>query len=330
MAEPTLQKVAYLIGAGATHAELVNVDPYLRGELDGLLTSQVSARVINRARKDALYIENIGAVSGITGTPSIELLITLIESSKVDAWEGKTHYLKTLVQEDITRVLTAARRKRFYLHKALLQLHQNAAARRSERLLGFLSLNYDNVLDNAYLRVLGAKPNYCLSLSENNLAKSLPPLLKLHGSFNWNEIAIHGRKRAVGIIPLGSNKTYSHVPYNFIWNRALELLVECDTLRVIGSSLSQNDFHLIDLIFKAHIERNECINIEVIACDSVGETVKSTYGFLPGIKRLTEIEGNLIPELNPGNPFKTWLKYKILRVLGKKHVHNELFQKVTA
>jgi hypothetical protein len=45
-------KIVYLFGAGATHAELTNLDPDLIPEQRGLLIGHVSSRVIEIARKD--------------------------------------------------------------------------------------------------------------------------------------------------------------------------------------------------------------------------------------------------------------------------------------
>jgi len=180
-------------------------------------------------------------------------------------------------------------------------------------------LNYDHVLDLAYKEYLG-EPNYCFCLDKYTLDPKHIPLLKLHGSFNWEQQRIRGRLRTIEIIPLGSTKSYLHAPYGAIWSRALELLVECNTLRIIGCSLSQNDVHLIDLLFKAHLERREAFDLELIVTTNTGEEIRRNYGFFPNIQTLSEIEGNLIPDVDPPNPFLTWLKYKLLRMVeGKTH-----------
>jgi hypothetical protein len=221
------------------------------------------------------------------------------------------------VQEDIEEVLTASRTRRFYLHKALFELHKHPATRRKEELTGLISLNYDNVLDIAYKQYYGS-PRYCFSLDADPAAAGGIPLLKLHGSFDWRNKTIRGRKRTVEIIPLGSAKSYIHPPYGCIWNQALETLIGCDTLRVIGCSLSQNDFHLIDLLFKAHLEKGAALEIEIIAREKVGEQIGSNYGFFPTLRTLTEIRDNLVPEAEPENPFRTWLKYKSVALLGEE------------
>jgi hypothetical protein len=313
MTEDKPTRIVYLFGAGATHAELQSVDPDL-AENRGLLVSHLSQRVIERARRDKEYIKDVRTVSGTKGSLNIELLISLIENSKVPNWGYKTQYLKDLVRNDIEEVLSAPITRRFYLHKALFELHKQRAAQGKERLTGLISLNYDSVLDFAYEQYHGPS-RYCFSLDEPLLADEVP-LLKLHGSFNWKNVKIRGRRRDVEIIPLGSTKNYIHPPYGCIWNQALETLITCDALRVIGCSLSQNDSHLIDLLFKAHLERGKEFDIEIIARDHVGSEIRANYGFFRGLKTLTEIKDNLVPEAEPENPFKTWLKYKSLALLG--------------
>ena len=335
-AEPK-KRIAYLFGAGATHAELANLlpdllfDEKLRRRL-GLLIGDVSRRVIKKARQEPLYLKGLELVTGegpellagTSGSTNIELLISLIENSKIHQWDRRTRLLKTLVQQDIVGILTESRKSRFYLHQALFELHAHPVTKEGEELTGIISLNYDDVLDQAYRKYYG-EPNYCFSLESHVRSSKQIPLLKLHGSFGWTGQKIRGRKRPVEIIPLGANKNYLHAPYSFIWNRALEVLIECDTLRVIGCSLSQNDAHLVDLLFKAHLERDphraknpeDAFEIQIISRDGAGDEIRQNYGFFPGIRTLTQIEGALIADADPPNPFKTWLARKGERVLGK-------------
>lgn len=329
MPQPEPKKIVYLIGAGATHAELTNLDQDLIPEKLGLLTANVSARVIKKAKRATRYLKGLERVTPESGSLNIELLISLIESSKVYGWEYKTRYLKKLVKKDIKGILIAKRTARFCLHKALIEFHEDQATKANESLIGLISLNYDDVLDRAYEEYYG-KPNYCFSLEAGTKVSAKTPLLKLHGSFNWTGRTIRGKRRTIDIIPLGASKNYLHAPYGFIWNRALEILIECSTLRVIGCSLSPNDSHLTDLIFKAHLERSEAFDIEIIDFEQNGEDIQKRYRFFPGVKRLTEIENGLIPEPRPsGNPFKTWLKYKSNRML-KERVKTTRYLKIVA
>jgi len=320
------KKIVYLFGAGATHAELQNIEPDLIPEKRGLLIKDVSSRVIEKARSESKYLKDVAMVSGTGGSLNIELLISLIENSKIHDWEYKTRRLKTLVQHDIEKILVKSRTRRFYLHKSLFELHEHPATRAREQLIALISLNYDNILDQAYEQYHG-RPHYCFSLEDRAATPDIP-LLKLHGSFNWKRQTIRGRKRTIEIIPLGSTKNYLHAPYGFIWNRALETLIECDTLRVIGCSLSPNDAHLIDLLFKAHLERGTAFDIEIIGSDQTGRGIRGNYGFFPGIRTLSELEEHLIPDAAPDNPFKTWLKYKSIAVVGDDVKETHYLKKV--
>lgn len=143
MPESAPKKVVYLFGAGATHAELINIEPTATERLEerGLLMSNVSSRVIEKARRDPEYLKGVEMVSGTSGSLNIELLISLLENSKMQGWEAKSKTLKSLVQEDILRILTSDITAQFYLHKALFELHQQEVVRRQEQLLGLISLN---------------------------------------------------------------------------------------------------------------------------------------------------------------------------------------------
>src|ERR1700683_2928357 len=105
MAEDIPTRVVYLFGAGATQAELQVVDAEMAAK-SGLLVSQLSTRVIEKARRKKGYRADVAAVSGTSGSLNIELLISLIENSKISGWESKTRYLKDLVQKDIDKVLS--------------------------------------------------------------------------------------------------------------------------------------------------------------------------------------------------------------------------------
>lgn len=322
------QKIAYLFGAGATHAELANLekDPSAKfEETSGLLIKNVSDRVIEKARHDINYLKDIEMVSNVTGSLNIELLISLIENSRIRESGQKTSYLKDLVKKDITAILTKPKLNRFYLHRALLELHKHEKVKKKEELLGLISLNYDTVLDEAYKTIHRKSPNYFFTLNEKDQNNKLP-LLKLHGSFDWDDVEIRGRTRSIEIIPMGANKNILHIPYNFIWSRAQELLIQCDILRVVGCSLSQNDIHLIDLLFKAHLERGRAFEIQIISPEDTGQQIQDNYGFFPKIKRLTEIESSLIPMGSPLNAFKVWLAYKGRRML-KETVEQTIYLK---
>src|SRR5207245_11782400 len=115
-------KIAYSFGAAATAAELLALDPDLQPN-EGPLISDVSTRVMLTASLDQDSLRDIAMVSGRAGSLNIELLISLIENSKVSEWLRKTDLLKKLIHEDIATPLSHARNQWFFLNKALLEFH---------------------------------------------------------------------------------------------------------------------------------------------------------------------------------------------------------------
>jgi hypothetical protein len=315
-----IRKIAYLLGAGATHAELLALEPDLQPN-EGLLISDVSTRVMLKASLDQDYLRDIDMVSGRAGSLNIELLISLIENSKISEWSKKTDLLKKLIREDIAAALSPARTRRFFLHKALLEFHQHETTQTKETLVGLISLNYDAVIDLAYKAILGGPINYSFSREMDSQPKANIPLLKLHGSFNWNNELVLARRRNIEIIQPGSTKSYLHAPYGFIWNRALDLLTSCDSLRVIGCSLGANDVHLVDLLFRAQLERRRAFDIEIVAPEGTGETIRKSYGFFRNIKLMADMEIPSTPVVGPINPFLTWLQYTGAKMLTNEEIN---------
>lgn len=325
-------KVVYLIGAGASHAEIANLYPdkitdHLFLKTNGLLLKQVSERVIEQGKIKRLFRQSwIKRQLSPAGLSDIELFIGLLSLNRDRVKsEAIVSGIKKLIRFDIEHVLTNGRMKRIYLHKALLELHQ--LIKQKEKLDGIITLNYDNVLDSAYSK-LAVTPDYGLHTIENQNVTNKLPLLKLHGGFDLSY-----RSKLLPIMTPGLNKNYLELPYNFVWGRALELLIECDILRVIGCSLSTNDIGLIDLIFKSYLIRNrDPFEIQMITHNrdnSLGNesTINSTqksYGFFPNIKTALEIENRLITDVTiqdhttGSNPFKIWLKAKVERAQSEK------------
>lgn len=316
----TKPKIAYLFGAGATHAEVANFEEADEVFLfeNGLRISDVSQRVMEQVQHDSTFKTDVESVTSRKGSLNIELIISLFETNRIPNAEYKITKLKDLVESDITGVLSQPFRQNFYLHKGLMELHE--LIQEKEELIGIISLNYDDLLDEAYHEIKQMTPTYCLtSECEDGV-----PLLKLHGSFNWKELELYGQKRTIQIVPLGINKNYLTPPYNFIWGRAFELLVECDILRIIGCSLSQNDIGLIDLLFKAHLERGNGreLEMQIIDFEDPARYVKNNYGFFPGLIEPRNIEAPLLYNESlkdtSQNPFKIWLRAKGDKMLDEE------------
>jgi hypothetical protein len=111
----------------------------------------------------------------------------------------------------------------------------------------------------------------------------------------------------------------------------LEILTGCDILRVIGCSLSQNDIALIDLLFKAHLEKAEAFELQIISSENTAAQIKNNYGFFPKITSLVAIEDNLVPvpirNNVDGNAFKIWLKAKAARMLKDEEIERTRYLK---
>jgi hypothetical protein len=304
------KRVAYLFGAGATNAELSNIGADL--EEIGLLIGDVTRRVTMKAKEQPNFFQSNKMFLERAQSSNIELFISLIEDNAYDI-EDSSHvvtHLKQLVEKDIKSILTPERSNAFSLHRALFELHPPEG---NETIIGLISLNYDTILDDAY-KLNHGEPDYGFSLRTDEGAK--PPLLKLHGSFNWNDIEINGKRRTISIIPVGMNKNYLRFPYTFVWGRALEVLARCDILRVIGCSLSYNDTQLIDLLFKAHLEKGAAFEMQIISSEETGRDIRRRCDFFPKITTAEKIEETLMPEVKRGtNTFKEWLKAKGRKVL---------------
>src|ERR1700691_3458671 len=119
--------VAYLFGAGATHAELANAygakmqnEAFL--EKNSLLLSNVSKRVCRDARNDKTFPKSIKKMISRHGLSNLELFISLLEKNQVSSTEKEGRKLKEMLGQDIQSRLRASQPS-FYLHKALFEFH---------------------------------------------------------------------------------------------------------------------------------------------------------------------------------------------------------------
>jgi hypothetical protein len=324
----TTNKIVYLLGAGATHAEIFNAvnlreDAVSNPAEYGLLISDVSKRILNKAKaKEEFNFIKYGHGAS-NHLDNVEYLISLLLTSHVKDSEKKVNILRELVKDDIKSVLDNWSAG-FYLHDSLLELSVKNEELSKEELLGIISLNYDDVIDNA-CKHNAIEYDYGFGLEK----KDKKYLLKLHGSFNWTEIEFYGKSKDIPIIPLGMNKNYLVPPYNFIWSNAFDVLAKCDMLRVIGCSLSQSEYSLIDLLFKVRIERERGFTVEIIDVDTTSGRIEDNYGFFLDVIGL----GNARMKLNikaseytvpgAGNPFKAWLKAKAIDTYGNENKAKE-------
>jgi len=213
---------------------------------------------------------------------------------------------------------------------ALLQMHNAKEIRAIEQLKGIITLNYDSLLDRAFNTARGGV-NYGMACVSGNytIRQSVPLLIKLHGSFNWRTgfpIRIVDQKKTRAgeqeemiWIPPGVEKEMDRYPFNLLWGKAFELL-DCDTLRIVGCSLSQNDWGLMSLLFFSQLRSRPKLGyeIEIIDEHKKGTQTRDKNGFLKHVKVLGELDGcQDFVDSDPDNVFETWLKIKLNSYLRK-------------
>ncbi len=146
-------------------------------------------------------------------------------------------------------------------------------------------------------------------------------------------------RRALEVSVLGSKSTYSgktvwlpptilkeskNYPYNKLAGLSYELLSrKCDVLRVVGSSLTQNDWNVLSMIFNAQrhreLTKGRAFTIELIMPHEVGTFIAESCSYLKDIFPIGHLsdgdfagyreEGTITDEMR--NPLAYWMKQKI-------------------
>jgi hypothetical protein len=330
------KRIVYLWGAGATQGEAQNL-----GSKISLLMSEsqfgegIATRILRRAGK------RVSAAYGASASQAldIEKLISLLAVSGITehavlADELRTHYFDELC----TSLSDALVIDNPALAMELLAMHNDRKFDREvESLSGILTTNHDGLLQIASQAIFG-EVNLAVSFVSEDFAppalgSSTPPIVQLHGSFTW-EFGVPMRvsmlratskySRNTVWIPPTTLKESKNYPFNRLMGLAYELLAEhCDVLRVVGASLTQNDWNILSLIFNAQRHREYTkgnpFRIELIMPQPIGERIVKECGYL---RLLTPIgflsEGQFADfkdkELDTDsdlvNPFAYWLRQK--------------------
>jgi|SRR3989344_9405644 len=337
MADPI--KVAYLFGAGATHAER-----YLECKLEnsgledgrpkiGLTSEDVSKGVIDALLKkhsDRLEVygidENWAKPTASPKKVDIEFFISMLETLKTPEAEKDARLMRELFYKEINNRLHINKSKiKPRLHAALLEWHK--LNRKNEHLVGFLSVNYDSMLEEAhYLTEAEFDYGFNADISDSNnnrYRQGARYLLKLHGSFDWRLDPADAVVRVTNSVPTDKmlwipprlNKDYLGYPYNTLQGTAEEVLRECEVLRIIGCSLSQNDLGLIALIFKTQKtgERNRFV-VEYIGSEEGLQRIVKRLGILLTFDEesfYTKPDFTIWGEIGTKNYLLDWLFYKV-------------------
>jgi hypothetical protein len=326
-----MKRVAYLFGAGVTQAETDFAGAGLR-----LLTFQITEGIESRLDQVDSQIRDLISNDLFTAGVDIEQLISLFESTGTARDTKAASFLRNSFMAGISRELGKmdADGGRFQpvLMSALFEMHSKYDHDLDEEMAGILTLNYDDFAERALQEVYdGFSFGFKMVRSQGyNLAKG-PILLKLHGSFNWiNDFppsitSIQETESDNCLwIPPGVEKKREKYPFNILWGKAKEVL-DCDILRVIGCSLSRNDWQLISLLHSAKRARGSSgFSIEDIDYIHVDKEDKCTqYPYLD-ITPILSIDGfrkyfieqtgdeELINSNHPSrvNCFHEWIKFR--------------------
>jgi hypothetical protein len=288
------KKVLYLIGAGATHSEVRLYDNNIN-----LLTKDIADGIKNKIiQKKLKGLTEI--VNDLTGENiDIEQLITLYEASGYSKNKSIAKNLRNaFVNEIQERLAKLPKDYKPLLLSSLIDLYD--VKNFDEELCGFLTLNYDSLIEVALQNVKSAINLFLLIDYKNtNFINGLDgiPIIKLHGSFNWkNEFPIclineGAYRNDILWIPPGVVKRREEYPFSMLWGKAKELL-QCDILRVIGCSLNRNDWELVSLLqtTQRFQSKHKRFTIELIDYDDEGQKKKKAYPYL-NLKTVLELEG---------------------------------------
>ena len=275
----------YLFGAGATRAEMS------RQALEADITMKgIAKSVLKLSEERAGEYWNIHKNFGLPEDQDIEIIMSLLEGFndvESSGFEDVCNELRQLFRQYLITQVTE-KRVGSGIQSSLLHLHKHYGRQmgtKGEELAGVLTTNYDSLLDGAYSTVHGAIDyGYGFQLEAYRRAETVPPLLKLHGSFNWR---IEGDRLTVskefenreyaddcsGWIPPSVYKRPPNVVFQNVWSKAAKLTADCDVLRIVGSSLRSEDFAFLSLIFTSQLRSKNTFSIELIVPDkdAIGE-----------------------------------------------------------
>lgn len=294
------KRVVYLIGAGASHGSIESAgcsrNTLMRGLMDPLI-KEIGNLVRSKPRKYGKlkrFVNNI-----IVNKVDLEHIITFLDESPSSMHrqfaEELRHVFAKGLKKELREIERIIGKDRFALYSALLDMHRIEKC--PEVLCGILSINYDEYIEAAVKDVYGEFVNvdYGLDIQgmENENTELL--LLKLHGSFNWEdnwpiELAGKGSKNPL-LIPPGIQKAKSRYPFNVLWELARDML-DCDVLRIIGCRLSGNDWDLLSLLFSTrniHATKTSPYVIEVIDSPERTLQLQEQYPYLE-VRPLLELK----------------------------------------
>ena len=323
-------KVVYLFGAGATQAVLRSSTSLslLTADIQTKIEGQYSSRGFNN---------KVWSELTTTGN-DVEHLISVLETQhNYYASEKIRKYYRDAIVDISNPISISPPLKNLY--SVLIDLHNIKDL--GEELQCLMTLNYEDILENTIKKIFKLPIDYCLHPNKNISLKDPVKILKLHGSFSWQNtrpISVRKMKSISSAntlwIPPGVDKKKDNYPFNYLWGQAVENLLECDILRVVGCSLSRNDWALIPILYTVQKfnESGKVLDIEIIDFPATAEKIIDNYRYIK-FKKITELPefigfykklfpaastADVITEINnkfidkaKANPFYEWLDSKL-------------------
>lgn len=332
------KNVMYLLGSGATHAVIKEIDP-----TSGLLTEDIQNFISKKTPKN---INNEIWNEVIKKNNDVEHIISVLESQYQ---YSSAENIKRYYREAIVRISQKIKSKTFpiNLYSALVDFHN--IKDNNENLQSMVTLNYEDILEKSIKLHTGCEVDYVVENSQIlNSKKKAIKVYKLHGSFNWyNNRPIQINKMSVSHlkdplwIPPGVDKKKDNYPFNLLWGKFTENLLNCNVLRVIGCSLSRNDWSIIPILYSIQrfYKSDKIFNIEIIDFSDTSKKINKNYSYLntKGLYEIPEIvnyfknevwvgssDKAVINELfdhyndTKSNPFHSWLDVKTNILLKEK------------
>ena len=191
------------------------------------------------------------------------------------------------------------------LYAALLDMYKVPGC--PEELCGALTINYDDYIEEAVATAYGQPVDFGVYVQAADSSKPGLRLLKLHGSFGWQDAwPIPLSKAGSPLwIPPGIQKAKDRYPFNVLWGLARELL-DCDVLRIVGCRLGANDWDLISLLFTTRhaSHTNRPYTIELIDAPLRAVELQAAFPYLD-VRSILEVEpigSQLVSEFLGGAP----------------------------
>jgi hypothetical protein len=338
------RRVVYLLGAGATQGcvkhsgsseELLMRGDFQQRLFDGMnelySTSYASNAALGRLVNDV-----------VDEHTDFEQLITFLGDARSSEHRNFALGLRQVFFDVLSQALESVEAElgdaRSTLLAALIDMHEVSDS--GEILQGFLTLNYDALLEHAIVAGHGRSVDYGVKIVPG-VAGGVPAIrvLKLHGSFDWTDkwpVGMGATSSDSTWIPPGIKKVKTEYPFNALWGMAQEML-DCDVLRIVGCNLGPNDWDLVSLLFAtrhAHADATS-YEVEIISWPSDAQQIAERCPYLDvtSLLRLPDVGEMIVAEAlgdpkkfddlesdeqqralahasSEGNPFAYWLRIK--------------------